>query len=53
MATDFVEKFKRYFKEDGKSPKTIESYVGDIGGFVSYNQNMGVRLQNVAIALIA
>ncbi|MCM0649713.1 tyrosine-type recombinase/integrase [Clostridium swellfunianum] len=45
MATDFVEKFKRYLKEDGKSPKTIESYVGDIAGFVSYIQNMGVKFQ--------
>jgi putative DNA primase/helicase len=45
MTTDFVDKFKRYLKEDGKSPKTIESYVGDIAGFVSYIQNMGVRFQ--------
>ncbi len=45
MATDFVEKFGRYLKENGKSPKTIESYVGDIGGFVSYIQNMGVKFQ--------
>lgn len=45
MAIDFVEKFKRYLKEDGKSPKTIESYVGDIAGFVSYIQNMGVKFQ--------
>ncbi len=45
MALDFVEKFKRYLKEDGKSPKTIESYVGDIAGFVSYIQNMGVKFQ--------
>lgn len=41
MAIDFVEKFKRYLKEDGKSPKTIESYVGDIAGFVTYLENMG------------
>jgi hypothetical protein len=31
MGTDFVEKFKRHLKEDGKSPKTVESYVGDVG----------------------
>lgn len=43
MATDLVEKFKIYLKEDGKSPKTIESYVGDIAGFVAYIQNMGVK----------
>ncbi len=45
MATDFVEKFKRYLKEDEKSPKTIESYVGDIAGFVVYHENMGVKFQ--------
>lgn len=45
MAIDFVEKFKKYLKEDGKSQKTIESYVGNIGGFVSYIQNMGVKFQ--------
>ena len=45
MATDFVEKFKKYLNEDGKSPKTIESYVGDIAGFVAYIQNMGVKFQ--------
>ncbi|HVI41322.1 MAG TPA: tyrosine-type recombinase/integrase, partial [Anaerovoracaceae bacterium] len=45
MAIDFVEKFKRYLQEDGKSTKTIESYVGDIAGFVGYIQNMGVKFQ--------
>ncbi|WP_238882329.1 tyrosine-type recombinase/integrase [Clostridium sp. YIM B02551] len=45
MATDFVEKFKRYLKEDGKSQKTIESYVGDIAGFVTYLQSMEVKFQ--------
>lgn len=45
MATDFVEKFKRYLKEDGKSVKTIESYVVDIGGGVAYLQNMGVKFK--------
>lgn len=45
MATDFVEKFKRYLKEDGKIPKTIESYVGDIAGFITYLQSMEVKFQ--------
>ncbi len=45
MAIDFVEKFKRYLQEDGKSTMTIESYVGDIAGFVTYLQNMGVKFQ--------
>jgi hypothetical protein len=40
MAIDFVEKFKRYL-----SPKTIESYVGDIAGFVTYLQGMEVKCQ--------
>jgi len=44
-----VQKFKRYLKEDGKRPKTIESYIGDISGFVSYIQNMGVRFQGELI----
>jgi len=46
MAINYVEKFKRYLKEDGKSPKTIESYVGDITGFVVYLKSMGVKFQN-------
>jgi site-specific recombinase XerD len=45
MAINFVEKFKRYLKEDEKSLKTIESYVGDISGFVSYIQNIEVKFQ--------
>ncbi|MCD2349065.1 tyrosine-type recombinase/integrase [Clostridium guangxiense] len=42
MVADFVYKFKKYLMEDGKSPKTIESYVGDIYGFAVYLQNMEV-----------
>jgi RHS repeat-associated protein len=38
MSTDFVEKFKIYLKEDGKSLETIESYVGDIASF-GYDAN--------------
>lgn len=49
MATDFVDKFKRYLEEDGKSPKTIESYVDDIAGFVAYLKNMGVKFQGELI----
>ena len=45
MGADFVEKFRRHLKEDGKCPKTIESYVGDIAGFVAYIENMGVKFQ--------
>lgn len=43
MATDFIYKFKKYLIDDGKSPKTIGSYVGDIVGFASYLQNMEVN----------
>jgi len=28
----YAEKFRRYLVEDGKSPSTITSYVGDAGG---------------------
>jgi integrase/recombinase XerD len=42
---ELVEKFKRFLKEDGKSPKTIESYVGDIEGFVMYLKTMGVEFR--------
>jgi len=31
-----VEKFERYLMEDGKSAKTIESYVGDTSAFVAF-----------------
>jgi hypothetical protein len=36
MKVDFAERFKRYLAEDGKSPNTTESYVGDIVGFIKY-----------------
>ena len=44
MATDFVERFKRYLQEDGKSAKTIESYTGDIAGFVDVRKYRGINL---------
>jgi len=31
---ELVQLFKRYLEEDGKSIKTVESYVGDTSGFV-------------------
>jgi integrase/recombinase XerD len=42
---ELVEKFKRFLKEDGKSLKTIESYVGDIEGFVMYLKTIGVEFR--------
>jgi integrase/recombinase XerD len=29
----WVEEFKQWLTEEGKAPKTVESYVGDVGGF--------------------
>jgi integrase/recombinase XerD len=42
---ELVKKFKRFLKKDGKSPKTIESYVGDIEGFEMYLKTMGVEFR--------
>jgi len=38
---EFAEGFKKYLIEDGKRPKTIESYVGDVGGFLGYIRENG------------
>ena len=38
----FTECFKRSLVEDGKSPKTIESYVGDIKAFIEFLGIKGV-----------
>lgn len=34
--SDIVEGFAKYLVEDGKRPKTIESYVGDTEGYLMY-----------------
>jgi len=39
---NLVEKFERYLMEDGKKPKTIESYVGDTAAFVVFLESKGV-----------
>ena len=31
-----VERFKNWLATDGKADKTLESYVGDVGGFISW-----------------
>ena len=36
MTNSIVEEFKVNLMEDGKSVKTIESYVGEVSAFVSY-----------------
>ncbi len=33
---DFITEFERYLYEDGKSPATILSYVGDVKGFLKF-----------------
>lgn len=38
-----LENFKMSLIEDGKSPKTIESYVGDIKGFIELLESKGVE----------
>ena len=40
-AKEIVNDFQNYLLEDGKSPKTIESYVGDIKGFVRHLASLG------------
>ena len=38
-----IEDFKISLIEDGKSPKTIESYIGDIRGFIEFLGSKGVE----------
>ena len=40
---EIVEDFKISLIEDGKSPKTIESYVGDIKAFIEFLITKGVN----------
>ena len=40
---EIVESFKKSLIEDGKSPKTIESYVGNIKAFIEFLGNKGVE----------
>ena len=35
--------FAQYLIEDGKSPKTIESYTGDVAGLLAYLGAMGIE----------
>ena len=39
---EIVESFKISLIEDGKSPKTIESYIGDIKAFIEFLGSKGV-----------
>jgi integrase/recombinase XerD len=38
---EVVAAFGRHLQEDGKSPKTVESYVGDVAGFLAYRDTKG------------
>ncbi|MFZ5596786.1 MAG: hypothetical protein ACOY31_07205 [Bacillota bacterium] len=38
---DYVDGFRRHLAEDGKSPKTIESYTGDVAGFLAHLGGLG------------
>ncbi|MDP4147416.1 MAG: phage integrase N-terminal SAM-like domain-containing protein [Bacillota bacterium] len=42
MTNDLVKKFKTHLEEDGKSDKTVESYVGDTSVFVTFLEGKGV-----------
>jgi integrase/recombinase XerD len=42
MTNDLVQKFKINLEEDGKSMKTVESYVGDTSAFVVFIEGKGV-----------
>lgn len=42
MKNALVQNFKIYLEEDGKSAKTIESYVGDTSAFVALLESKGV-----------
>ena len=43
MMCQLIEDFKINLIEDGKSPKTIESYVGDIKAFIDFLRGKGVE----------
>ena len=43
MMCKIIEDFKISLVEDGKSPKTIESYVGDIKAFIEFIGDKGVE----------
>jgi len=38
---NYLEEFKQHLFEDGKSPTTIASYVGDVRGFLVYIESKG------------
>ena len=49
---EIVENFEISLIEDGKSSKTIESYVGDIKAFKEFLVSKGVRISELCIIKI-
>lgn len=43
MINELVQRFKIHLEEDGKSIKTVESYVGDTSDFVAFLEGKGVE----------
>lgn len=41
---EIVSVFAAHLAEDGKSPKTVKSYVGDVSAFMDYLARMGADL---------
>ena len=41
-----IEDFKISLMEDGKSPKTIENYVGDIKAFIEFLSSKGFEFNS-------
>ena len=42
-----LEEYKGHLTRDGKRPKTIESYLGDVKGLLKYLQEMEVAFDGV------
>jgi integrase/recombinase XerD len=42
-----IEDFKTSLIEDGKSPKTIESYAGDIKAFIEFLRTKGIEFNGI------
>lgn len=47
MTVAILEEYKGHLTQDGKRPKTIESYAGDVKGLLKYLQEMGVAFEGV------
>jgi integrase/recombinase XerD len=42
LVNELIQRFKKHLEEDGKSVKTVESYVGDTSAFVTFLEGKGV-----------